>query len=178
LELLDHFWINEWYDSRAHEQRRKREAVQALTKWFESEGIKATPAFWVEQDFSLQIGGYKLHGRIDRADKLADGSLEIIDYKTGRLKDPKKQQKNNQLALYALAAQQAYKQRVSKMSWYFLDEGVKVSTTRTKEELADYEQEVLGNIKSILASDFIPTPGFNCRFCDFKNICVAGQAGG
>jgi len=179
LELLEHYWMEEWYQSKAHEQRRKVEAKQALTKWFEVEGkLSAKNVHWIEQDFSLKVGEYQLHGRIDRADLLPDGSLEIIDYKTGKLKDPKEQQKNQQLALYALAAKKTYKQKVSKLSWYFLDAGQKISTSRTDQELTDLETEIHDQIKAIISSEFIPTPGFHCKFCDFKNICEVGQASG
>ncbi|MFO0705107.1 MAG: UvrD-helicase domain-containing protein [Candidatus Andersenbacteria bacterium] len=182
LELLDHYWINEWYQSPAHERRRKTEAQVALKKWFETEGQSAVPAFWVEQDFTLKIGQYSLHGRIDRADKLPDGTLEIIDYKTGQLKKEatkkEREKRENQLGIYALAAQKTFKLKASKLTWIYLDAGQKVSTMFPPERLAALEQEIDTRIKSILGSEFIPTPGFHCKFCDFKNICEVGQASG
>jgi ATP-dependent helicase/nuclease subunit B len=36
----------------------------------------------VEKDFELSIAGLFIRGRIDRIDRLADGRLELIDYKT------------------------------------------------------------------------------------------------
>lgn len=182
LELLDHHWINEWYQSPAHEQRRKTEAQAALKKWLETEGAVAKPAFWVEQDFTLKVGQHSLHGRIDRADKLPDGTLEIIDYKTGQLKKEAskkdREKRENQLGIYALAAQKTFKLKGSKLTWIYLDAGEKVSTTFDADRLTALEQDIETRIKSILASEFIPTPGFHCKFCDFKNICEAGQASG
>jgi ATP-dependent helicase/nuclease subunit B len=37
------------------------------------------PELWGE----MQFGGVRVHGRIDRIDRLADGTLAIVDYKTG-----------------------------------------------------------------------------------------------
>ena len=41
------------------------------------------PALW-EAKGSLDWRGVTLHGRIDRLDRLADGSFAVVDYKTGR----------------------------------------------------------------------------------------------
>ena len=38
----------------------------------------------LEQDQPIEIGGLRLKTRADRVDRLADGSLAVIDYKTGR----------------------------------------------------------------------------------------------
>ena len=37
-----------------------------------------------EIDGRIQIGGITLKGKVDRIDRLADGSLAVIDYKTGK----------------------------------------------------------------------------------------------
>jgi ATP-dependent helicase/nuclease subunit B len=42
----------------------------------------------VEQDHMIAIGGLTLKLRVDRIDRLADGSLAVIDYKTGSDADP------------------------------------------------------------------------------------------
>jgi RecB family exonuclease len=61
----------------------------------------------VEQDVSIDLGGLMLALRIDRVDRLEDGSLAVIDYKTGADADPKawldERPKLPQLPLYAEA---------------------------------------------------------------------------
>jgi len=55
-----------------------------ISDWLEIE--KQRPAFTVlhiEESFTLEIIGLSIDIRIDRIDQLADGSLLIIDYKTG-----------------------------------------------------------------------------------------------
>jgi DNA helicase-2/ATP-dependent DNA helicase PcrA len=178
LELLDHYWINEWYHSKKHEQERKAAAVQALGKYYDENHEQFAPSIWIERDYNLRIGPYSIVGRVDRADELPDGTLEIIDYKTGAFKDEAALKKNNQLALYALAAQKVFKKTASKLTWYFIDAGKKVTTQRSPEELKALEVEVQSKIQEIIKSDFLPTPSFSCKFCDFKNICEAGQASG
>lgn len=178
LELLDQYWLSEWYYSKRHEQERKAAAREALTRYYDDNKATLAPAFWIERDYNLKIGPHVLNGRVDRADVLPDGTLEIIDYKTGSLKKESELKKNNQLALYALAAKKVFGRTASKLTWYFLDEGKKVTTSRTEKELAQLEGDVQEKIGEIIKSDFVPTPSFACKFCDFKNICEAGQASG
>jgi probable DNA repair protein len=62
-----------------------------------------------EQEVLYQISGHTVRLVIDRVDRLADGSLAIIDYKTGKV-DPKKwfgaRPDDPQLPLYAVSAQE------------------------------------------------------------------------
>lgn len=41
------------------------------------------PVLW-EKTGAVEIKGVKLHGRADRIDRLADGTLAVVDYKTGK----------------------------------------------------------------------------------------------
>ena len=62
-----------------------------------------------EQEVLYQISGHTVRLVIDRVDRLADGSLAIIDYKTGRV-DPRKwfgdRPDDPQLPLYAASAEE------------------------------------------------------------------------
>ncbi|MFO0702713.1 MAG: UvrD-helicase domain-containing protein [Candidatus Andersenbacteria bacterium] len=181
LQLLEEHWINEWYTSHKHEQDRKAAARTALERYYRghtTNGATLKPSLWIEQDFTLKLGPYRLIGRMDRADELPDGTLEIIDYKTGSLKEPDKLKKSDQLAIYALAARQVYGKTASKLTWYYLDEGTTITTERTPAQLAELESTLQEKIAAIVASDYAPTPSFSCKFCDFRKICEAGQASG
>ena len=54
-----------------------------------------------EKFFELMIGGVKVIGRIDRTDQLPDGSIAIVDYKTGNPRDQEDADKSLQLSVYA-----------------------------------------------------------------------------
>lgn len=47
------------------------------------------PIAW-EEDGAMEVAGAKIHGRADRIDRLPDGSLAIVDYKTGSPPSAKK----------------------------------------------------------------------------------------
>jgi ATP-dependent helicase/nuclease subunit B len=42
-----------------------------------------TPVLW-EQTGAIDVAGVRLHGRADRIDRCADGTLVVVDYKTGK----------------------------------------------------------------------------------------------
>jgi ATP-dependent helicase/nuclease subunit B len=64
----------------------------------------------VEQERELEVAGLAFKGRIDRMDKLEDGTHAVIDYKTGRRVTPKDwdgpRPDDPQLPLYAVTAKE------------------------------------------------------------------------
>lgn len=60
--------------------------VRQVCDWLELERARSTPfsIAALERDQVITLGALRLTTRADRVDRLADGSLAIIDYKTGR----------------------------------------------------------------------------------------------
>ncbi len=121
----------------------------------------------VELDESL-----KLIGRIDRADELEDGSLHVIDYKTGKF-DPE-DVSDLQLILYALIVSANQKKPVTKASylylqtwdWHTIDVGqdeAEHAVEMVKEQVEKIKQE----------SEFAPQVNKYCKNCDYLSICPA-----
>ena len=155
-----------------HEEERKSKGLEILRQYVEINGNPWVVPAYLERPFNVRIEDFLINGRIDRIDKLADGTYEIIDYKTGSKKD-ENLKKNLQLSIYALACRDIFKLKVSKLSLYYLDGNEKVSTDRTDSELESTKNEIMSNIELLKSSDFAPTPGFHCQFCEFKMICPA-----
>jgi len=75
----------EYLDENPHLQIHARERDDLrwmLTNWALGEWIEPERILAVETTFTLEIGGFTIVGRIDRADDLGGGVLEVIDYKT------------------------------------------------------------------------------------------------
>jgi len=127
---------------------------------------------------------FRLRGRIDRLDQLADGSYEVVDYKTGRAFLPGGLDatfaggRQLQHALYALAAVKLLRETDPEArvvgSYYF-------PTTRGRRERqvrpASTQAEatvVLRDLLDLLAAGtFVHTPNqdADCRFCEFSRAC-------
>ena len=94
-------------EGRFAELERERLAALALD-WLALE--RERPPFEVrmsEAPMTLSAGNLRLEGRVDRIDRLADGGLAVLDYKTGQVRVSSwlgARPDDAQLPLYALAA--------------------------------------------------------------------------
>ena len=172
-DLYDKNWMPYGYDSIEHEETRKKKGFELLKEFYEKNSKPWTVPAYLEKPFNIRVGEHLINGRIDRIDKLADGSYEVIDYKTGRFKEDIKLDKDLQLSIYALACRDILKLPVSKLSLYYLESNKKISTSRTDQDLENLHQEVSGLIQEMQSSKFNPNLGFHCGFCDFRPICPA-----
>jgi DNA helicase II / ATP-dependent DNA helicase PcrA len=137
--------------------------------------------------FTLQVRGEPgeqpvlLYGVIDRIDRHADGSIEITDYKTGRSKNQADVDADQQLSMYAFAMASGAvldpqtKQPLppaSKLTLYFTERDLALSTTRTPEQLEEFRVSVLESARRIRAGDFTATPDmWRCGRCEYRLIC-------
>ena len=158
----------------------------------------STP-FAFEKDFSVELSGITFRGKIDRIDRREDGSLWIIDYKTGTVGFSPNQittGKHFQAWLYLMAAEQLWKEPCAGVLFYDLKEGtVKRGLAHAdwmgeqkkllvrghcvpqpkwealKEMGLEHSQSIYHQIS---AGNFEPTPGAHCQVCDFAILCREG----
>ena len=172
LDYYDSYWLNDFYLSKKHEQERKEQGKKALKEFYKINKDKFKAPLFIEKGFNLRLSDHVLKGQIDRIDKLPDGTVEIVDYKTGKPpKNDKDVEKNDQLLLYSYACQKVLKLKPSKLSLYFIDQNKKLTAERNEkkeEKIIQKSKELIGKIKD---SEFTATPGFHCKFCDYKDIC-------
>lgn len=69
---------------RALWQPRLIEAIDWIASQLTENAAKNRRVLAVEQDGKIEIAGVTLRGKFDRVDRLGDGSLAIVDYKTGQ----------------------------------------------------------------------------------------------
>ena len=180
LKYLKVNWIKEGYSSKTHEKKMYLRAEKYLDSFFKKGYKKTQKPVSLEQSFTIKISpSLRIGGRIDRVDQLKDGSLEIIDYKTGKVQDQKQIDKNLQMTIYAMAGASPgiYKKNPKNiiLSFYYLETQEKISTYRNFEDLEKAKEEIMKKVKEIEKSDFLPKPGPYCDFCDFKLLCPAWQ---
>jgi DNA helicase-2/ATP-dependent DNA helicase PcrA len=190
-EALKHAFDEAWEprnyaDVQAAEHYAKR-AEPALRQFYEREVKNIAQAIGFEQGFTLELPAGEgeppvlLYGIIDRIDRHPDGSIEITDYKTGKSKKQSEVDADEQLSVYALAtAMGAVKDpatgealpAASKLTLYFTESDLSLSTTRTPAQLEEVRRSLIEKALRIRAGDFSAKPDFwQCGRCDYRLIC-------
>jgi len=169
LEIYEKSFIPLGYDNKEHRDARFKKGEEMLVKYIESAKNFGEPKF-LEQKFKLRSFKVPLVGFIDRID-LVDSGYEIIDYKTGSVKDQARIDKDSQLSIYALAALEELKIEPKKLSFYFIEEDTRIDTVRTVEDLDAEREAIKETIKEIEGGGFTAKPGLYCKYCDFNKIC-------
>lgn len=172
LNFYEESWIDEWYLDKNQKKEYFEKGKKILRTFYETTNWKIPKM--LEVGFNLRFGEIKLKGQIDRIDCLPDGSVEIIDYKTGSAKEDSKltSEDKEQLLIYQLAAEKFFKEKPSLLTFYYLDGNSKVSFIGSNKELTKLEEKIIKQIAEIKQSDFPAKPSsFICSHCDFKDIC-------
>ncbi len=124
-----------------------------------------------EQSFEIKIGETTVSGRIDRIDRRDDGTVAIVDYKTGKAKDQEDADESLQLSLYAIAAREKWGYDVGALVFYNLQENVSVTTMRSGPQLLAAQQRVEEAAQRIAAGEFNAKTGIHCSFCAYRSLC-------
>lgn len=129
-------------------------------------------------DLALPDGTVRLAGAIDRVDRLPDGRLRVVDYKTGssyryRQGDDYHGARRLQHVLYAAVARSVLGKDVAHVEYHFPTVRELKDRTRYSGHVLAGGLDVVNDLLDIAASGrFHPTddPG-DCRFCDYAAAC-------
>lgn len=134
---------------------------------------QGTPV-WIEEKVFFNIADFEMMGVVDRLDRMADGSFEIHDYKTGgRLPSQIDADMDRQLALYQIAVMEKWPVLKNiKLVWHYLQFGQELESRRTKQQLQDVRRRTADIINRIESIDvFEPKPNRLCDWCEFWEYC-------
>lgn len=176
--IIDNSWISQGYENKQHEKEAKQYAKKLLRDYLLQNEKEVTLPAQTEMSFQFLLQDTKIIGRFDRIDKLKDGKIEIIDYKTGgNIPDERKLKNDLQLTLYALAATKINEPLFNKkpedilLTLYYVEKNKRMTTTRSKEQLEEAEKYIIKKVEEIQTSDFHCSRGRLCQDCEYKILC-------
>jgi DNA helicase II / ATP-dependent DNA helicase PcrA len=176
MELFEERWRRAGFGETDDELQFRRRAVEALERYWELDRRSGADPVWFERSFAFRLGPHLLRGRVDRVDRRADGSYELIDYKTGRAKTAQELREDVQLSLYQMGARESWRLDTSAQSYLYVLTGEKVPVEHSEEELDRVRATVAEVAEGILRQDFEPQPSYEvCQFCDYRIICPAAE---
>jgi DNA helicase-2/ATP-dependent DNA helicase PcrA len=177
MELFESGWRRTGFGSSDDELQFRDRAREAMRLYWEREEEAEGEPLWLERKFDIKIGPHRVRGRVDRVDRLPDGSHELIDYKTGERKSEADLESDLQLALYRLAAREAWDLEAASGSYYYVLDAEKVAAPTKPDDAERVERTVLAVGEGVLGQDFEPRPSPTvCGWCDYRLICPAAES--
>jgi DNA helicase-2/ATP-dependent DNA helicase PcrA len=176
-DLLEQGWRRSGFGTSDDELQYRDRAREAMRLYWERERESEGEPVWLERKFDFQIGPHHVRGRVDRVDRLPGGEYELIDYKTGERKTEDQLESDLQLALYRLAAREAWDIEAQTGSYYYVLDAEKVAAPNKPDDAERVERTVLQVAEGALGQDFEPRPSPKvCSWCDYRLICPAAES--
>ena len=182
LKYYQDHWLGAGYKDARQETEYFAEGRKILTGFYHKHIGEFKRPFYVEYNFDLKIEGVAVTGKVDRIDQLDDGSLAVIDYKTGKPIPQERVQVDPQLTLYQLACEETLGKPVKSLTFYNLQNLTPLTVEpRSGAQVAELKERVVAVAGFIAGGRFEPIagkqerPGWEkiCRWCDFKSFCPA-----
>ena len=146
------------------------------------EDPNAVTAVGLELKLEARLGDLVLRGVIDRLDLRPDGTLVVVDYKTGRapgLRDEKARLAG--VHFYAFLVEQTFGVLPSRVELLHLREPMVLSSVpsdRSRAGLRRRTAAIWSAIEQACATDgFRPRPSALCSVCGYRDRCPAWTAG-
>lgn len=175
-DVLTHYaskWVKVGYKDEAHEQEHFELGKKILAGFYKKHSKDFHVPFFVEYSFTLEVDGVPVTGKVDRVDRMPDGRLGILDYKTGKPFAKGRELTDAQLTMYQLACETLLGAEVAKLTLYHLPTLKELSVSRHQGELVGaLKERIVRTAEGITLQRFAPKPeDTHCRWCDYKTLC-------
>jgi DNA helicase-2/ATP-dependent DNA helicase PcrA len=175
LELLREDLSSAGMQDRYQHELYEKQGTEQLRDFLEASRATPLEVLHTEESFEIRFGETAVVGRIDRMDRTPDGSVVILDYKTGKARTQEDADESLQLSIYALAAQEKWGYRVGSLAFHNLEGNVAVATRRSLLQLEEARERVQAAAQGIAAGDFRAKVDFHCAFCPYRSVCPAKE---
>ena len=174
VELWHQSFIVQGYDSKSDADQAREKGERLMHMFFEWWSKSDREVVAIEKGFSIEIDVNIIKGRFDRVEESEEG-VQVIDYKTGSIRNQEEVDKDLQLSIYAIASEELFGKPCTELLLLFLHEdGIKeVRTSRSKDQLTTAKEEISSLSEGIDEGMFDSKPAeSNCRRCPYRSICA------
>lgn len=178
LERYEGGFISAGYES-PEQEREYREAGAEIVEAYHAATTelveREVETLLVEKSIRTDMGAFILSGRVDRVDRHPDGSLEIVDYKSGRM-DTSEEEVAADLAmnLYQLILRRSHPGTRVFATIHCLRSGSQASAELSDSDAGHFEADIRALGEEILSRDWEyvePKRIEACEDCDFISRC-------
>lgn len=160
-----------WRDT--HEQKRKKglSSLNQLHKFLSSDVFFPVA---INKEYDVRISNnVNLTGSIEFVRELADGSMQLIDFKVDdKLHNKVYVEKDLEITAACYAFEKTYGRKIDSVLFYGLDKNRTVRTSRNED---DYKmlKKVVTNVNACIRNNiYYPCPSDKCNTCLYKSICI------
>lgn len=177
LAIYQREWKSAGFPDQYQEDEYRKAGREQLENFHRSFAAEIPDVLHQEKSFELILDNdIVVTGRIDQVNPLKGRSVEIVDYKTGKVRSAEKAADDIQLSIYALAATDVLDLRPERLIFHYLVSGETVACVRDQKALEAAKERIAVVADQIRAGEFPPTPKRNaCEYCDFKTLCPAHE---
>jgi RecB family exonuclease len=121
LVYYNRCFLGAGYSSAAEQMEYYLKGKRIIEEYAKHDKDRKSEILGCEKEFIFEHQGWKFRGKIDRFEKLPDGTYHVIDYKTdAKINENFDVTKSLQLALYSIGAKRAWGKTEGKASIYFV----------------------------------------------------------
>jgi RecB family exonuclease len=184
IAALEESWIDAGYSSSQEMLEALGDGKEVLEAYMDRVAVSGEVAktLLIEKFLKFDLGDFILQGKLDRLDELEDGTLEVVDYKSGRSTvTPEDIQGDLAMSIYQYLTQKNYEDRPVRAKIIALRSGDEAFYAMTEAEHVQLEADVLQVGELIMsftsrvtqedASVDAPEYKLLCKSCDFLPLC-------
>ena len=177
MAAYDESWIDAGFSSAEEMAEAYGEGKVILEKHFEEQQKRPLTAktLFVERQLRCDFQNFTLIGRLDRVDEHEDGTLEIIDYKSGReTVDQEEVDLDLALGCYQLLIREKYPDRPISATIIALRTGDSATTSMSDSKMEEFRRDIQTIGNTIHFEEFhelFPHYKRICPNCDFRPLC-------
>jgi len=172
-------WLDAGFANAEEMSEAYGEGLVIIERHIEEEAKRTVTShtLFVEKTLKFDYDEFRLLGRIDRLDEREDGSLEIIDYKSGRETVTEEDVASDiAMACYQLLLSKAYPDRKIFATIMALRSGASASASMSAVDLEEFEADIYKLGCEIVSSpeellERTPVLKRLCQDCDFVPLC-------